>query len=64
MTRSDANICAFCSYDFSSYRPAQAAKNSRLGCLAIMALVILGILILGGITRIVDDGPSKQEVPM
>ena len=63
MMQSDAKVCGFCSYDLLKNQPAPATKNSRLGCLAIMALVILAILILGGIRSIVDDGPPKQEAP-
>lgn len=63
MMQADAKVCGFCSYDFLRNQPAPPTKNSRLGCLAIMALVVLAVLILGGIRSMVDDSPPEQEVP-
>ena len=39
--------------------PPSAPKNSFKGCLAIMALVILAIVILVGISSIVSEGPAQ-----
>jgi hypothetical protein len=61
MMQADAKVCGFCSYDFLRNQPARPTKNGRLGCLAIVALVVLAVLILGGIRSIVDDGSPEQE---
>ena len=62
MMKSDAKVCGFCSYDFVNNRPAPTSKNSLLGCIAIIALVILTMLILAGIKSIVSEGPPEQQV--
>lgn len=61
--QSDAKVCGFCSYDLVNKQPAKPAKNALLGCFSIVALIIVGVLILGGIRSIVNDRPATQAVP-
>lgn len=62
MMQSDATVCGFCSYDFVQNRSASSPpKTAFKGCLAIIALIVLGALILTGIRSIVGDAsPAVQ----
>jgi predicted nucleic acid-binding Zn ribbon protein len=59
MMQSDAKVCGFCSYNLEKSQPAAPQKNGLKGCLAVMALIILAVLILVGISSIVSEGPSQ-----
>ena len=62
--QSDAKVCGFCSYDFAQNKPAPSPpKTAVKGCLAIIALVVLGALVLIGIRSIVGEAsPTVQAV--
>jgi len=60
--QSDAKICGFCSYDLVKNEPAAKPKSNLLCCFAILALVILALAILAGISSIVCEGSSEQPV--
>ena len=62
MMQSYAKACGFCSYDFVKDKPAPPSKNALQGCFAIMALVLLGALILLGISSLVSEDRPAQAV--
>ena len=60
--QSDAKVCGFCTYDLVKIQPASTTTAGN-GCLAILALLVLGALILGGIrSMVVDESPIPQTV--
>lgn len=64
MMQSDAKVCGFCSYDLVTKQPAKRSKTPLMGCFAVIALLILGVAILGGIRSIVSEGPPAQTLPV
>ena len=65
MMQSHAKVCGFCSYDLVNNAPAASPKKKNLvGCFAIVAVLVLGVLIVGGIRSLVSEVPPPVTAPV